>query len=105
MCNITRKRSQNPNARPKSWSREQVNGSRTQSKPSQAEKGYKPHMGRTQIYGERCQGANVTSKTYSEKLYGEVCAVFTGIGGCVPIQTKTLITATKSGQVLRLWVM
>nr|DAE13160.1 MAG TPA: hypothetical protein [Siphoviridae sp. ctLqe90] len=31
-----------------------MNGSRTQSKLSQAEKGYEPHMGRTQIYGERC---------------------------------------------------
>ena len=42
-------------------------------------------------------GCECNIKAYSEKLYGEVCAVFTGIGGCVPIQTKTLITATKSG--------
>ena len=73
-----------------------MNGSRTQSKLSQAEKGYEPHMGRTQIYGEML-GCECNIKTYSEKLYGEVCAVFTGTSGCVLVQTKTLITATKSG--------
>ena len=53
-------------------------------------------MGRTQIYGEML-GCECNIKTYSEKLYGEVCAVFTGTSGCVLVQTKTLITATKSG--------